>query len=83
MTFRATLKEKEKYAGGCTSYSGQQVFCDQGPVLRIPCCGPTHSQHGRLTEGLGKIGVEDELPQVCFSQNTLPLQAGSSLLKDC
>lgn len=50
-------------------------------VLRIPSCGPTHSQHGRLTEELGKRGVEGELP-VCFSQNTPPLQAGLPLLKD-
>lgn len=79
--------EEEKCAGGCTSHSGQRVLCDQ----QVPCVTkalfsesilwPNPQPTWKPDERTGKRGVEDELPQVCFSQNTPPLQAGSPLLK--
>lgn len=55
-----TPRERE-CVGGARLTQANKYFVTKA-VLRMPSCGPTHSQPGRLAEGLGKRG-EGELPQ--------------------
>lgn len=57
-------------AGGARLPQADRYFVTK-TLLRVPSCGPTHSQHGRLAEGIGKRG-EGGLPQRASPQTHHP-----------